>query len=228
MSKKVINLSGVLTTSQPNGGVVARSHVLSGADASFALQNGDNAQIIKLLNAGIHPDLMLSHDTNSSALSIAIANKHSGLVEILLAHGANPNSQKDPGYLTQILMALLDEINYWVNKKNDSPEIIETEIPYNIKNSIKIFAALLNYGADPNVVCFPLNQDTPGYLLHNICVNYNNNNKIAFNGIINALQKSKIKVNKSLKDQFGHQIDYYINSKEDELKVELEEFFKKI
>ena len=178
MNKGAINLLGIESFDEPNGGFMVRASQPTLADAAAHLQQGDFSFIVNLLNKGMHPDEITTQDTKTPALSVAISNKDQTFVKTLLQYKANPNADRPYSYLWQTLKAIFDECNSQIEAYDsfiDGSELyaskwdlIREDLQRKLRPLYSIMLHLVNAGADPNCACY-LSQEHPlTYPLHEL------------------------------------------------------------
>lgn len=127
-----IKSSEVPATSKPNGGYSSGSAPLDGKSAGAAMNHGDFAEAMRLLNAGVAPDDIRTPQ-GASALLCSIAQDNLSFAETLLGLGADPNrppgDSHDKTYLGHVLSGA-----------SPAPRQPMIEL-------------LLAHGADPNLPC---------------------------------------------------------------------------
>ena len=95
----------------------------------WCAQRGAKSGVLNMLEAGADVNFRPRDYSTRPALQIAVDNKNTGLVKLLLDKGANPNEPGSVGY---------------------DPRILEVAIQRSGKDDVEMITLLLDYGADPN------------------------------------------------------------------------------
>ncbi|KAJ5310261.1 uncharacterized protein N7443_002722 [Penicillium atrosanguineum] len=95
----------------------------------WCAQRGARSGVLNMLEAGADVNFRPHDRSTRPALQVAVDNKNTALVELLLDRGANPNEPGSDGY---------------------DPRILEGAIQRSGKDDLEMITLLLDYGADPN------------------------------------------------------------------------------